>query len=195
MEKYYFIEKDGAKLGPFKLDDLKSQIIYFDELIWRSDSENWKKASEFEELNGVYIIKPPPTPIEQESATAIDNKKTVDISEQLIVSLVIGFSISLVIILLAHVSPSDWSAMPITNGSGYFTYGDKVSSCSYECLLGERHSANCSGLSVYEAFDKSLTINEVFSGSFEHLSTMGIIGLILATIIYIFKRVNFQVVK
>jgi hypothetical protein len=85
--------------------------------------------------------------------------------------------------------------MPITNGSGYITYGDKVSSCSYECLLGERHSANCSGLSVYEAFDKSLTIDEVFSGSFEHLSTMGIIGLILATIIYIFKRVNFQVVK
>ena len=67
MEKYYFIEKDGAKLGPFKLDDLKSQIIYFDELVWRSDSENWKKASEYEELHEYYIIKPPLTPIEEKN--------------------------------------------------------------------------------------------------------------------------------
>jgi hypothetical protein len=65
MEKYYFIEKNGAKQGPYKLNDLREQTIYFDQLIWRSDSDQWKKASDFEELSGIYIVKPPPTPKEQ----------------------------------------------------------------------------------------------------------------------------------
>lgn len=198
MEQYYFIEKDGAKLGPFKLEQLRNHTIYFDDLVWRSDNENWKKASEFEELNGIYIIMPPPTPKEQinsEINGANSTKKTVTISEQLIVSMLIGFSISLVFVIISHVFPSDWMAMPETNGSGYFTYSAKVSGCSYKCLLGERHGANCSGLSFSQVSDKSLTADEIFSDSFEHWSLIIIIGLIISTIIYIIKRVNFQVVK
>ncbi len=65
MEHYYFIQKNGIKQGPYNLAELKLQTIYFDELIWRSDNSQWKKASEFEELQGVFIINPPPTPKEQ----------------------------------------------------------------------------------------------------------------------------------
>lgn len=188
MEKYYFIEKDGVKLGPFKLDDLKNHTIYSDELVWRSDSENWKKAIEFEELNGVCILKPPPTPHEQVTTQATQNntltKKPFVISERLTVSIPIGFAVSFLIVVLAHISPSDWEAMPITNGKRYFTFADKVSGCSYKCILGERHGANCSGLSFSQVDDKSLTIDEVLSASLEHLWTIGIVGLILATIIF-----------
>ena len=28
MEQYYFIEKNGDKLGPYKLSELKQQTIY-----------------------------------------------------------------------------------------------------------------------------------------------------------------------
>ena len=65
MEHYYFIQKDGVKQGPLKLAELKLMTIYFDELIWRSDDDQWKKASEFEELQDIFIIKPPLTPIEE----------------------------------------------------------------------------------------------------------------------------------
>lgn len=65
MEQYYFIEKNGTKLGPYKLNELKQQTIYFNELIWRSDSDQWKKASDFEELKDIFIIKPPLTPSEE----------------------------------------------------------------------------------------------------------------------------------
>ena len=65
MEHYYFIEKNGTKLGPYKLNELKQQTIYFNELIWRSDSDHWKKASDFEELKYIFIIKPPLTPLEE----------------------------------------------------------------------------------------------------------------------------------
>lgn len=37
MEQYYFIEKNGTKQRPFKLNELIQQTIYFNELIWRSD--------------------------------------------------------------------------------------------------------------------------------------------------------------
>jgi hypothetical protein len=64
MEKYYFIQQNGVKKGAFKLNELKEENIYFDELVWRSDEDKWKKASEFEELAGIYLIKPPLTPLE-----------------------------------------------------------------------------------------------------------------------------------
>lgn len=66
MEKYYFIQQNGVKKGAFKLNELKAENIYFDELVWRSDEAKWKKASEFEELAGIYLIKPPLTPLEIE---------------------------------------------------------------------------------------------------------------------------------
>lgn len=66
MEQYYFIQQNGVKKGPFKLKELKSENIFFDELVWRSDDDKWKKASEFEELAGIYLIKPPLTPLEIE---------------------------------------------------------------------------------------------------------------------------------
>lgn len=68
MEQYYFIQQNGVKKGPFKLDQLKSQNIYFDELVWRSDDDKWKKASEFEELASIFLIKPPLTPLEIEKS-------------------------------------------------------------------------------------------------------------------------------
>jgi hypothetical protein len=196
MENYYFINRNGSKLGPFKLGDLKNQLIYSDELVWRSDSENWKKASEFEELNGIYLIKPPLSPQELENETKAEHKKTVAISEQLLSSLLIGFSIPIVFIIFAHFFPSDWKAIPITdNNSLYFRGVDKVSACGYECMLGKRHGADCSGLSFFEVSEKSLTTSEIFSASFDHFSTMAILGLILSIIIYTYKRVNFQLVK
>ena len=66
MEKYYFIQQDGIKKGPLKLSEIQSQKLYSEELVWRSDDDKWKKAKEFEELGGIYIIKPPLTPLEIE---------------------------------------------------------------------------------------------------------------------------------
>jgi hypothetical protein len=66
MEKYYFIQQNGVKKGAFKLNELKAENIYFDELVWRSDEDKWKKAGEFEELAGIYLIKPPLTPLDIE---------------------------------------------------------------------------------------------------------------------------------
>lgn len=95
MEQYYFIEKKGTKLGPFKLSELKQQTIYFDELIWRSDSDQWLKASDYEELSDIFIVKPPLTPKEQKISEVNKNFTTQIIGQivisYLIASLLVGF--------------------------------------------------------------------------------------------------------
>jgi len=73
MDLYYFIQKNGTKQGPFKLSELNLQTIYSDELIWRSDNDQWKKASEFEELHDILINKPPLTPTEERNKSFNNN--------------------------------------------------------------------------------------------------------------------------
>lgn len=116
MELYYFIEKNGTKQGPYKLFELKQQTIYFNELIWRSDSDHWKKASEFEELNDVVIIIPPPTPKEQKIAEVNQN-----FTEQIIGGLTILYIItSLLIGFISHsIAIESWEKHLKNAGSKY----------------------------------------------------------------------------
>lgn len=99
MENYYFIQKKGIKQGPFKLQELKQQTIFFDELIWRSDNDQWKKATEFEELQGIFIIKPPLTPKEEKKKDLNDNFFTT----------ILPYTLGLYIILSLIVSVSSFS--------------------------------------------------------------------------------------
>lgn len=105
MEHYYFIEKNGTKLGPYKLNELKQQTIYFDELIWRSDSDLWKKASDFEELNGIYIVKPPPTPKEQKIAKVNREFTSRDIKMLFIIYILTSLFLGLI---STEIAKSSW---------------------------------------------------------------------------------------
>jgi hypothetical protein len=105
MEQYYFIEKNGAKLGPYKLNELKQQTIYFNELIWRSDSVEWKPAGEFEELKETIVYKPPLTPKEERIKKFNENFKTKAII-RLILSYILA---SLVLSVLSYaIAKSSW---------------------------------------------------------------------------------------
>ena len=70
-------------------------------------------------------------------------KKTVNISEQLINSILISLLLSLVIVVAGHLQQSNWSFIPETNYSGgkimggsiQFSGDAKVSSCSFEWVM------------------------------------------------------------
>ena len=49
MKKYFHI-KEGVKLGPFDLEDLKSEEVKRETLVWFQGIKDWKKASEIKEL-------------------------------------------------------------------------------------------------------------------------------------------------
>jgi hypothetical protein len=123
-------------------------------------------------------------------------KKTVKLSEQLLTSILIGVGLALIVIVLGHLSPKNWKAMPLTSGNSYaMPLNTPVRTCAYECMFGERHGADCSGKDISNFGSTQLSVGDIFSASFEHMSTFLIIGLIASAIIYIFRRVSIQVVK
>lgn len=102
-------------------------MIYFNDLIWRSDSDQWKKASDFDELSDIIIIAPPPTPKEQKIAE-VNRNFTGQIIGQLsvfyvITSLLIGF-------ISYSIAKSSWDNYLVETGGKYLgnTYNNNSSS-------------------------------------------------------------------
>lgn len=62
MSQTFYIAVDGQKKGPFTLDDLKSQNIQKDALIWTEGLDNWTKAEHIPLLKEVILATPPPLP-------------------------------------------------------------------------------------------------------------------------------------
>ena len=102
MEQYYFIEKNGTKLGPYKLNELKQQTIYFNELIWRSDSDQWKKASDFEELKDIFILKPPLTPKEENKKEFNNKFYRSSLPIIIVIYILVSFFLSIISFIIAN---------------------------------------------------------------------------------------------
>ena len=64
MKRYFYIKEEN-KLGPFDLEDLKSENIKRDTLVWFQGIKDWKKASKIKELGELFIHSPPPVPAVQ----------------------------------------------------------------------------------------------------------------------------------
>ena len=58
MKNYYYYMSSGIKMGPFKLKELKEHIIFDNTLVWSKQSDEWKKASEYEELLNCLFSNP-----------------------------------------------------------------------------------------------------------------------------------------
>lgn len=64
MKKYFYI-KDDNKLGPFDIEELKSENLKRDTLVWFQGIKDWTKAAEIKELGELFIHLPPPVPTGQ----------------------------------------------------------------------------------------------------------------------------------
>lgn len=56
----YFISRDDNQNGPYDKDELLSQRISRDTLVWTEGMEDWKKAIEVEDLKYLFAQVPPP---------------------------------------------------------------------------------------------------------------------------------------
>lgn len=71
--KKYFTHNEGGEKGPFDIEELKSQNLKGDSMIWFDGLESWKRASEIEELKG--ILKPTPPPLTKSAPPSIETQK------------------------------------------------------------------------------------------------------------------------
>ena len=58
--KQYFLHDGSKQTGPFVIEDLKSQSITADSMVWTNGMEKWAKASSFPELEAILAVSPPP---------------------------------------------------------------------------------------------------------------------------------------
>lgn len=108
MELYYFIEKGGVKLGPYKVPELASKHISGSDQVWRSDMNSWKKAQDFEELKNILIVLPPPTPKEQK-IKEFDQQFTRKALPGLFAAfIIISFMFSIPSFIIAQTSWENW---------------------------------------------------------------------------------------
>ena len=61
MKQYYF--SDGQeRFGPFSLEELRSQSISKDTLIWHEELDDWQKAGSLSELTALFELPTMPLP-------------------------------------------------------------------------------------------------------------------------------------
>ena len=72
--KQYYISNSGKEEGPFSLKELENQKITNDTLVWYDGLEDWKSASELEDLND--LLKPKPK-AEEPKTKPVTRKKTI----------------------------------------------------------------------------------------------------------------------
>lgn len=58
--KFFIIDKEEKRKGPFSIDELKAFKITGETIVWHDGLDGWKKAEEIEELKEILIKLPPP---------------------------------------------------------------------------------------------------------------------------------------
>jgi|TARA_B100000497_G_C7687149_1_gene416700 hypothetical protein len=115
-------------------------------------------------------------------------KKTINISEGVIKSIVFGFIFSFLIVASGHLVGRKYSVMAATK---IYTYGDQPSYCAYKCLFGKNHLLDCIGKN-FSNFQESNP--KILSSSFKHKSLIILLGIGLSLLIYLLKRIRFAIV-
>jgi hypothetical protein len=121
-------------------------------------------------------------------------KKDINISEQLITSIIVGLATGVICVFIAHLMHKEWSYLPISEG-GYFTGNSRIVSCGYKCKLGVNHAADCSGITVSEVGRQTFGFNDLMKDSFEgHTVTTLLVALITALLCFVFKHFRFRII-
>ena len=66
MKKYYYV-KDGKQIGPLSKEEIISEGISMNTLVWCEGMTSWVRASELEDFKGTNQVLPPPIPTEHNS--------------------------------------------------------------------------------------------------------------------------------
>ena len=79
---YFYIDKNGAQQGPRSLEQLKlTYVITPDTMMWQQGMTDWKKASEIEGLEELFVQLPPVASVPYTQNT-IEQKPTVNILDK-----------------------------------------------------------------------------------------------------------------
>jgi hypothetical protein len=92
----YYLHNGHAQRGPFTLEELKSENIHPDSLVWFEGNKDWMKASDVEDLKSILQIIPStiktPPPLPDSGKSKKSKRVLISIAAGvLIVSFIIGY--------------------------------------------------------------------------------------------------------
>lgn len=91
MSKYYY-SQGGVSKGPYTIDELLSENISENTLVWREDLTDWIRAGDITELKGLIKKSPPPLPKDsQQRKTLFSNKLIIIFSSFIFIVLLVLF--------------------------------------------------------------------------------------------------------
>lgn len=85
----YYILLDNKKQGPYNSSELEELDINSNTLIWSKGMDDWKKASDIEELNVILENLPPPLPTRKKTYSSYLKKNSIYIIIILIICIII----------------------------------------------------------------------------------------------------------
>ena len=123
------------------------------------------------------------------------DKMQINISEDMIRTVILGFLIAFFLVVLGHFSPSDWKAMPMANLSSDYSIplNSRISTCTYKCFFNERYLGDCSSSDISNFSSTQVSFEATIHDSFEHLTLVIILGIIASIIIHNKHKINIKI--
>lgn len=132
-------------------------------------------------------------------------KKTINVSEQLLKSLLLGFISSIFIVFISHFFGKWQTSSPVdTNtvseaGTYYFSPDTKISAYYLDCPFDNYHRFEGNGVTwdniMGERFN-NIKFDAIGKATFDgHWKNIIFIGLLLSGLFYILYKVNFKLVE
>lgn len=104
--KKYFYSIGTDKLGPFSFEELTSENLTRESLIWFEGLDDWKPAKDIEELNEVFKLIPPPITKNKLLVKSENSRISLNHIGNYILTIVIG---CIYVNIVKKTSPSDFS--------------------------------------------------------------------------------------
>jgi hypothetical protein len=125
-------------------------------------------------------------------------KKTINIPQRLVISLLLGFVGSLIILIIIHRFANFSYAYKYSGPAIYsHSFSDPVERYELDCVLGGTHYFDGNGTSFLDLDDHTIVAyTSYLKASFDdHFIFLTLVGIIIGLIIYFSNRFNIKVVK
>lgn len=80
MDMYFYVDKNGKQAGPINAENLLSNGVNEETLVWKAGMEQWKKAKDVPELNKIFNAPPIPPQIPNRNVQSYTANTTSNIA-------------------------------------------------------------------------------------------------------------------
>ncbi|CAM3545510.1 DUF4339 domain-containing protein [Flavobacterium gelidilacus] len=160
--KKYFLHNGSENIGPFDIEELKEKKITKDTPVWYEGLEDWKDASEIEELKSILLVTPPPLTKKEAPQSFSETKVSEPKKKNYFMKALKIIAIVLVIYLGGGLI---FKALNSSNSSSEYSYEESVMTIEEIEAQSPLNYLNASGTYKENFYGDNIKINGTISNS------------------------------